>query len=220
MSSEQADEETLHARAPFQVERVGAFIDAVAAIAMTLLILPLMESVGEVAGAGEDTLHWVGQHDQQLVSFVVSFVLIAMFWMIHHRMFRAVEAVTSPLMWILVGWLATIVWLPVATAISGAMDADDPWAKVLYVGSMIATSLFSLAIRLYLWRHPELHHAPSGSLNTGVAVDIAMAVLFAIALTLGLLIPRVGYYAMFVMLLTPLAQRLVLRVMGRARASR
>ena len=38
------------ARTLFPAERSAAFVDAVVAIAMTLLILPLMESVGDVGG--------------------------------------------------------------------------------------------------------------------------------------------------------------------------
>lgn len=212
MSTEETPSEESLRRAPFRAERVGAFIDAVVAIAMTLLILPLMESVSDVAAAGDDTVRWLDQHAQQLISFVVSFVIIAMFWMIHHRLFTLVRAVTTPLMWLLVGWLLTIVWLPVATAISGAMDADDPWAKVVYIGSMIATSLFSLAIRFVLRRHPELHSQSPKLLGSGMAVDIAMALLFGVALALALLVPGVGYYAMFVMLLTSVLQRLLVRV--------
>ncbi len=220
MSADELSSDELRRRAPFRVERVGAFVDAVVAIAMTLLILPLMESVGEVADAGEDTLHWLAEHDQQLVSFVISFVIIAMFWMIHHRMFASVEGVTTPLMWILAGWLLTIVWLPVATAISGAMDGDDAWAKVLYIGSMIATSLFSLAIRLYLRQHPALHRLPADSLTPGIVADLTTALLFALALTLSLTVPDIGYYAMFVMLLGPFAQGLVLRLMRGGAARR
>ena len=47
--------EDLH-RPVLSAERLKAFIDAVVAIAMTLLILPLMESVGEVADASGTTL--------------------------------------------------------------------------------------------------------------------------------------------------------------------
>ena len=205
------------ARPLFQAERAAAFIDAVVAIAMTLLILPLMESVSDVADAGEDTLHWLLEHDQQLVSFVLSFVIIAMFWMFHHRLFTQVEAISSPLMWLLVGWLLTIVWLPVATAITGVMEDDDRPAKVLYVGSMIATSLFSLGIRLYLRRHPELHRHPSTHLAAGIAADVSTTLLFGIALTVALLVPAIGYYALFLMLLTPVVQRGLLRVTAVAR---
>lgn len=205
-------------RAPFRVERVGAFIDAVVAIAMTLLILPLMESVTEVASGGQDTAHWFAEHQQQLVSFVVSFVIIAMFWMIHHRLYVNVAKVTNGLMWLFAGWMLTIVWLPVATAISGAMSTEDPLAKTVYIGSMIATCLFSLAIRLYLTRHAWLRADPAQSLAGGIAADVSTALLFGIALALTLLIPAIGYYAMFVMLLGPVVQSLLLRF-GRARRS-
>lgn len=207
--------EEAETRGLFGAERASAFIDAVVAIAMTLLILPLMESVSDIGDAGGTTLLWLAEHEQQLVSFVLSFVIIAMFWMFHHRLFVLVEAITSGLMWLLVGWLLTIVWLPVATAITGAMDDDDNLAKIVYVGSMIATAFFSLAIRLYLRRHPQLHRNAATALTAGIAADLSTVLLFAIALTLALLVPAIGYYALFLMLLTPLVQRLLLRLIGR-----
>ncbi|HTN58527.1 MAG TPA: TMEM175 family protein [Protaetiibacter sp.] len=207
--------EQAETRGLFGAERASAFIDAVVAIAMTLLILPLMESVSDIGDAGGTTLHWLAEHEQQLVSFVLSFVIIAMFWMFHHRLFVLVEAITSRLMWLLVGWLLTIVWLPVATAITGAMDEGDNLAKIVYVGSMIATACFSLTIRLYLRRHPQLHRNPATALTAGIAADLSTVLLFAIALTVALLVPAIGYYALFLMLLTPLVQRLLLRLIGR-----
>lgn len=204
--------EEAETRGLFGAERASAFIDAVVAIAMTLLILPLMESVSDIGDAGGTTLLWLAEHEQQLVSFVLSFVIIAMFWMFHHRLFVLVEAITSGLMWLLVGWLLTIVWLPVATAITGAMDDDDNLAKIVYVGSMIATAFFSLAIRLYLRRHPQLHRNAATALTAGIAADLSTVLLFAIALTVALLVPAIGYYALFLMLLTPLVQRLLLRL--------
>lgn len=207
--------EQAETRGLFGAERASAFIDAVVAIAMTLLILPLMESVSDIGDAGGTTLHWLAEHEQQLVSFVLSFVIIAMFWMFHHRLFVLVEAITSGLMWLLVGWLLTIVWLPVATAITGAMDDGDNLAKIVYVGSMIATAFFSLAIRLYLRRHPQLHRNAATALTAGIAADLSTVLLFAIALTVALLVPAIGYYALFLMLLTPLVQRLLLRLIGR-----
>lgn len=207
--------EQAETRGLFGAERASAFIDAVVAIAMTLLILPLMESVSDIGDAGGTTLLWLAEHEQQLVSFVLSFVIIAMFWMFHHRLFVLVEAITSGLMWLLVGWLLTIVWLPVATAITGAMEDDDNLAKIVYVGSMIATAFFSLAIRLYLRRHPQLHRNAATALTAGIAADLSTVLLFAIALTVALLVPAIGYYALFLMLLTPLVQKLLLRLIGR-----
>jgi len=203
MTGESADPRTrTRERAPFEAARVGAFVDAVVAIAMTLLILPLMESIGEVANIGEDTARWFAEHDQQFISFVISFVIIAMFWMIHHRLFTGVKQVTTALMWAIAAWLLTIVWLPVATAITGQMSSDDALAKVVYIGTMIATSACSLLIRIILLRHPVLHRTSEESLLRGVAVDAAMMFLFAVALGIALIFPTVGYFALFIMFLT------------------
>lgn len=198
----------------FGAERAKAFIDAVVAIAMTLLILPLMESVAEGAGAGHGAVQWLDDHQQQLISFVLSFVIIAMFWINHHRSFARVERVTSGLLWISMAWLLSIVWLPVATAMSGQMSAEDTGVKVVYIGSMIVTCLLTLVQRLFLHAHPQLHDISSDDLRRGMSVDISMAVLFGVALALSVAFPVLSYFPLFVMLLTGPVQTLVARMLG------
>lgn len=75
-------------------ERVVFFTDAVVAIAMTLLILPLMEAVNEASGE-VDATHWLDEHFGQLLAFVLSFVIIGQFWLTHHRYFQHVERLTQ-----------------------------------------------------------------------------------------------------------------------------
>lgn len=55
------------------IERVVFFTDAVVAIAMNLLILPLMESVSEAPEQG-DTAVWLNAHSSQVLSFAMSFL--------------------------------------------------------------------------------------------------------------------------------------------------
>jgi hypothetical protein len=59
-----------------------------------------------------------------------------------------------------------------------------------------------------------LHRNPATALTAGIAADLSTVLLFAIALTVALLVPAIGYYALFLMLLTPLVQRLLLRLIG------
>src|SRR3954453_5221535 len=105
-------------------ERLKAFADAVVAIAMTLLILPLTESVGEAAAEQASTWEWLNDNAAQLFSFALSFVLIATFWMTHHRLFAGVHRVTSGLLWLTIAWMFTIVWLPIPTALVGQLETD------------------------------------------------------------------------------------------------
>lgn len=215
MSADRPEEESRN----YAAERPKAFVDAVVAIAMTLLILPLMESVGEASSSGENTLEWLGGHRDQLISFGLSFVIIAMFWMNHHRLFAPVHLVSNRLLWLLAAWMLSIVWLPVATSLSGQMSGQDSLARVLYIGSMIATALLSLVIRLYLRRNPELHTIPTVALRDGMAVDLAMATLFGLSLLIAVLSPTIGYFSMIIMCVMGPMQALYAKLIGRAFAS-
>ncbi|MBS1907021.1 MAG: DUF1211 domain-containing protein [Actinobacteria bacterium] len=191
-------------------ERLKAFVDAVVAIAMTLLILPLLENVSEFAREHKTALDFVQTENRQLFSFALSFVIIAVFWMNHHRVFDRVEKATNALVWLQVGWMFTIVWLPVSTAMVGVMP-DDATQKLLYIGALLASSLLMLGIRLYLRRHPELHHIAPQSLRRGLIAEVVMSVLFAVSLVIAVLVPDIGYAAMFLLLLSGPAQAIVAR---------
>ena len=160
-------------------ERLKAFTDAVVAIAMTLLILPLMDSVTDATESGAGA--WVAAEWPSLLTFMLSFVLIANFWITHHRMFAKVERVNQALLWLTILWMFTIVWLPVATAITSTFE-PDPIEKLLYVGSLIVTSLVLTLTRVYLIHHPELHREKPSRLREGLIVGVIITALFTVAL--------------------------------------
>ncbi|MFE1646229.1 TMEM175 family protein [Microbacterium sp. P01] len=204
------DEADTEAGQLYSAERAKAFIDAVVAIAMTLLILPLMESVGEAASSDQSTVEWWNENTGALFAFVLSFAVIGNFWVSHHRQFAGVTAVTNGLLWLTMAWMLTIVWLPIATAVVGQLETDT-LQKVLYIGSMLITSLLMLFIQLYLTRHPQVHRIPDDRLRAGLRVDLILVALFAVALIVAVAVPAVSYYAMFLLLLTSPIQRLTSR---------
>lgn len=197
-------------RSLFSAERAKAFVDAVVAIAMTLLILPLMESVGEAQGMPGGAAAWLGEHAGQLISFVLSFWIIAMFWIAHHELFADVERVTERLLWLTVCWMLTIVWMPVATAMTGQLE-PEPLVKVLYIGTMALTKVFTLLTRLYLRAHPELHALSAERLRRGMIVDVTMGSLFLIALGIAVLVPAIGYFSLFLLMLIGPITRMLMR---------
>lgn len=185
----------------FTTERFKAFVDAVVAIAMTLLILPLMESVSEAGAKGLTTAEFLDERAGQLLSFALSFVLIASFWMGHHRQFADVERITPPLLWLNVAWMATIVWLPVPTAMLGQMETDA-LQEIVYIGTLILTQVTTLSMRVYLLRHRALTTADPAVIRHGAAADIAAIILFAVALIIAVSFGGAGYFALFLLLLT------------------
>ncbi len=195
-------------------ERAKAFIDAVIAIAMTLLILPLMESASEI-GDHSAVWDWFREHDGQVITFLISFALIGSFWLGHHRVFSHVEHVSAPLLWLSIGWLLTIVWLPVATALTGRAANGSSGAVVVYIGSMLATAVMWMAVRVYLGRCPDLHDLRGDEVRSGVADSVATAILFLGAGALALAAPSVGYYSLFVLFLSGVVRRGVMPLLRR-----
>lgn len=200
----------------FSKERFTAFVDAVVAIAMTLLILPLMESVSDAASGRLSTEEFLDEHGGQLVSFALSFVLIANSWIGHHRQYHDVEVITRPLLWINVAWMATIVWLPVPTAMLGQMESD-PLQAVLYIGTLILTQLTTLAGRIYVLKKPAFTTTDRQQIRFSAVADVASALLFGIALVIVVMVGSQGYYALFLLTLTGVLAKLLNRLIGARR---
>ncbi len=198
-------------RAPLRAERFKAFVDAVVAIAMTLLILPLLESVSEAATDDLSTAAFLAQHAGQLMSFGLSFVLIATFWMEHHRVYSRVETLTPALLWLNVLWMVTIVWLPVPTAMLGQMT-NDPLQAVVYIGTLTMTQVATLLAKVYLSRHPALHSYPEGALRDGALGDVASTILFLIALPIAAWVHPLGYFALLLVSFTAPVARILKRL--------
>lgn len=207
-----------HRPTTFPTERFKAFVDAVVAIAMTLLILPLLEAVSDAAGDGLSTGRFFEEHAGQLLSFGLSFVLIAVFWMGHHRQYRDIERITTPLLWINVAWMATIVWLPVPTAMLGQLDSD-PLQAVVYIGTLILTQVTTLGGWVYFARHRDLSSGSSDAIRGGIAGDLAAIALFAAALVIAVSIPSTGYAGLLILLLNGPLSRIFDRLARRRRGA-
>ena len=203
---------------PRDAERLKFFTDAVVAIAMTLLILPLLESVSEAAAEGLLAPEYFAEHGGQLFSFVLSFGIIATFWLGHERLFTHVRAWTPRLMILNVGWMLSIVFLPVATALVGSMETDRLQIGV-YIGTMIASSVLMAGMNLVALRSPGTWSAPDGPPIGGVAAQLALATLFLLALGVALVFPDLNYYALFLLFLTGPLQAVLRRTLP-ARAVR
>lgn len=195
---------------PVSASRLKAFVDAVVAIAMTLLILPLLDSIGDAATTGLSTGEWLREDGSSLFAFVLSFAVIASFWVNHHQLFARVERVTSGLLWITILWMLTIVWLPVATALVGQLEAD-PLQKAVYIGTMVLSSAIAMLTRGYLRSHAELHTFSVSHMRREFAADAVSPVLFALCLFVALMLPAVGYWAMLLMVGVGPGERLAKR---------
>ena len=148
------------------LDRVIAFSDAVVAIAMTLLVLPLTElTPSEYDG---DVGELLSENSSELTAFVVSFFVIALFWSSHHRIFDRLVAIDGRLLRLNILWLFTIVVLPFPTSL--VQTGGTQTAAVFYLGALFVTAVMTRVIASYVGAHPELCDGPEDEASRAGAI--------------------------------------------------
>lgn len=142
------------ARSERGLDRLVNFSDATVAIAITLLILPLVSAADDLRT--QSVLQFARTHSGLLIAFAVSFYVIGQFWLLHHRFFETVDDYTRPIIVLDLLWLAGIVFIPfVANAVS-ATAADRRDVDVLYIATLVVVAGSLLGIQILYSRNPQL----------------------------------------------------------------
>jgi TMEM175 potassium channel family protein len=189
------------------LDRLVFFTDAVAAIAITLLILPLVDSVSQSANKGLDPAQFIGDNLAQIGAFVLSFAVIARMWLTHHSIFEHVRSYNRPLLLLNLGWAFTIVLLPLPTEMVSQFDTT-PLTVGFYIGTMAASSLLLMLMALLTRRHPQLELDENPVSGRTVLASVTVTIGFFVALVVGVLVPAINFYALLVMLLIIPLQRI------------
>jgi uncharacterized membrane protein len=176
--------------------RLLLFSDAVVAIAITLLVLPLVDLVPEAARAGESPLAVVTEHLVPIGSFLLSFLVIWRIWSVHHQVFARATTVSPLVVHLDVVWLAAVVVLPFPAEMVGAYG-DDPVVLVLYVGVLVVSAI-ALALMAVALRRTGGEGAPGRAVVEQV---VGNAVCLAVALVLVVTVPGVGFWPLLLLLL-------------------
>lgn len=129
------------------VDRLAAFSDAIFAFSMTVLAVEIEVPTvtGDVASALPQAMLEQLPH---FLSFILAFLVVALLWTSHHRMFRHIRRVDSPLIWLNILLLMLIAFMPVAEGYLGEYG-EVPLIPALYAGILVAISL----LNLMMWRH-------------------------------------------------------------------
>jgi uncharacterized membrane protein len=185
-------------------ERLVFFSDAVVAIALTLLVLPLADAVPEAISKHADALEVITSNQWKIYSFLLSFAVIARLWISHHRLFEQVKAYNHPLMVVNLCWLLTIVVLPFPTEMIGGFN-NDRFTAAFYTGTMLASSGCLLAMILITRADPDVAKNSGGVPDRQRFAAAVNAGILVVALASAALIPGVGYFALLLLGLAPLA---------------
>jgi uncharacterized membrane protein len=169
------------------VERLLTLTDGVVAIAITLLVLQLNvpppaqlvhpDSPSELAKA-------LGNGADQLISYVISFYVIAQFWLVHHRVFRRIAGQREGLAWWNFAFLFTITVMPFTSDLLGKY-ASNPLAIDIFAANLLAATVATQLTVVFVRRNNLLIAGTDAREMQAARLRVAAAV-FVIVLSIGL----------------------------------
>ena len=134
-----------------QLERLVFFCDAVVAIAITLLVFTLKL---EHPPVGHLTFRNLFEAWPRLIAFLVSFMNIAIFWIIHYNFFSSIKKVDLTLVRYNLYWLFFIVTIPFTASLVSEYLSDTP-AIFIYSLNIFLVTVFQNQIWDYVAIRPD-----------------------------------------------------------------
>ncbi|MBB5075682.1 TMEM175 family protein [Nonomuraea endophytica] len=184
------DHEIGEARA-VAAERLSMFVDAVIAIALTLLALDLPIPTGDTT---EAMLSSVSAHGHEYLAFALSFVVIAAHWRAHHEIFSHVRSLGGRLTSLTLAWLFMQVLMPFATRVLTADGAFAPRFSLYALVQVLASASFALIIREIRRAHLYRSDVPPQVFAESLVRSICLAAVFAVSIPVSFLTTGTGAY--------------------------
>lgn len=193
-------------------DRLVNFSDAVVAIAITLLILPLVDASKDVVKEG--IAAYFSANFWQLLAFVITFAVIARLWMVHHQVFDWIDSYTPALMWLNMLWLAAIVFMPFTANVLSDSPNGQPDVYALYVGDLLLATVTMQIIEVIIVRTPGLL-LPEAAGQSDTLRGWTFVILMSVALVLTVLFPHVGMFWLLILFLSQPLHILLSRMLRR-----
>ncbi len=134
----------LQESAPKNLQRLLSFSDGVIAIAITILVLRIDLPITLDKSTLMPTLV---QLLPQLEMYVISFIVIAYYWMGHHNIFMHMSRVDGPLMWLNILFLMMVCLLPLSTDLVGTYQSV--LTMTIYFSNLCLSGILQAAIWFY-----------------------------------------------------------------------
>ena len=172
-----------------EYDRVLFFSDAIFAIAITLLVIDI-----RVPGIA-DPARQLSAAEGNILSFVISFLVIGLFWMGHHSVFRYITVLDRPLIAINLVFLGTVAFLPYPTSLLGGQGSDRV-STIFYAVCISCAGLLELAIWLYASQVKDLLvPGTSAAVRRYIALRVArIPVVFLLSIPVALVSAQLATY--------------------------
>jgi len=133
--------------------RVEAFSDGVFAVAITLLVLNLQVPQLAATVVSRELLPRLFELWPKLLLYLLSFVIVGIYWVAHHNTFNYIKRSDRILLWLNLLLLLCIVFIPFPTALIGQYP-EQQISVVIYGGTLVITGL----VLQLLWWYATSNH--------------------------------------------------------------
>jgi uncharacterized membrane protein len=193
-------------------KRLETLVDGIFAIAMTLLVLGLAVPTirPPITNASVETA--IINLLPNFISLVVSFVLLGVFWKIHHRIFKQINVMNGTLLWINLIWLLFIVLVPFSASLTG------DYGQVTISNVIFNINMLGIAVLLYLnWHYADyknfIHEKITDKEITFTKiVNLTFIVVAITAIGLSYVIPQYSQIVYLIMLPSDMIVRFLMRI--------
>lgn len=139
------------AESELKTGRIQALTDGVYAIAMTILILNF--HVPKVAHTSVALLNALWRLRGLFFDFIISFLLLAIFWIVHHLHFQYIKRADRNLLWINIFGLISVIMIPFSTLVYGA------YRELAVAAIFFELNILLLGLIKYVqWSYATAHH--------------------------------------------------------------
>jgi uncharacterized membrane protein len=198
------------AEAGRELDRIIFFSDAVFAIVITILVLDIrvpdippdlvaQELPGQILDLGP-----------KFLSYVISFLVIAIYWQAHHRVFRPIRSYDRTLLWLNFLFLMAISFLPFPTSLLGEYS-EEQLSVVIYAANAALASLLLVSISWYAIAGHRLvapNLVDDETERNRRVQGLAVPVVFLVSIGISFFSPRAAMYSWLLLTVTdPLIRR-------------
>jgi uncharacterized membrane protein len=131
-----------------ELDRIVTFSDGVFAIAITLLVLNIETPEISANLVAEELPGRLLDLLPKFLSYVISFLVILTYWIVHHSIFSAIRGYDRKLIWLNSLFLMCVAFLPFPASLFGEYG-EQPLVVAIYAGSLAITRLLLTAVWWY-----------------------------------------------------------------------
>lgn len=194
-------------------DRIVNFSDGVFAIVITLLILTIDVPEIPPGSVAQELPGRLLALTPKFLSYVISFLVVAIYWQAHHRVFKPIKYHDRTLLWLNLIFLMTISFLPFPTSLLGEYG-EQQLPVVIYATNVSLASLLLISISWYATKEHRLTdaHLDEGAIRQRHIQALAVPVVFMLSIAISFFSVTAAMYSW---LLLAVADPLIDRVWHR-----